>query len=153
VWVNTASFERICAGRKEQASVLGAASVITLPGRPVEQIRYVPCPECSKLMHRVNFANCSGVIVDVCKAHGTWFDKGEMTHIIEFIQSGGLELSKAKRQAELEAAERRLKHLQQMRAAGERSPSPIGDSSSHSGLFDAVQASGGLLDFFRSDHL
>ena len=31
-------------------------------GGPVETVRYVPCPECAKLMNRINFAKRSGVI-------------------------------------------------------------------------------------------
>jgi Zn-finger nucleic acid-binding protein len=42
-------------------------------------------------MNRVNFAHCSHVIVDVCKAHGTWFDKDELRRTVEFIRAGGLE--------------------------------------------------------------
>ena len=43
-----------------------------------EKIRYIPCPICHELMNRVNFANFSGVIVDVCREHGTWFDRDEL---------------------------------------------------------------------------
>jgi len=35
-------------------------------------------------MNRINFGRTSGVIVDVCKKHGTWFDGGELTQVIAF---------------------------------------------------------------------
>ena len=35
-------------------------------------------------MNRVNLARCSGVIVDICRAHGTWFDREELSRIVEF---------------------------------------------------------------------
>ncbi len=58
---------------------------------PVDIVRYVKCPCCGALMNRVNFGKRSGVIVDVCKAHGVWFDRGELTSAIEFVAKGGLE--------------------------------------------------------------
>jgi Zn-finger nucleic acid-binding protein len=36
----------------------------------------------------------SGVIVDKCKDHGTFFDKGELEKAIEFIKKGGIEYEK-----------------------------------------------------------
>jgi Zn-finger nucleic acid-binding protein len=51
---------------------------------------YVKCPTCSTVMNRKLFATGSGVVVDVCKKHGTFFDTGELPAIIEFVQNGGL---------------------------------------------------------------
>jgi Zn-finger nucleic acid-binding protein len=59
-------------------------------------------------MHRVNFARCSSVVVDVCKAHGTWFDKDELRRIVEFIRAGGFERARANEMAELERQRREL---------------------------------------------
>lgn len=114
LWIDAAAFEKLCAEREQQAAVLGTAKAAPAP-RPgkVEPIRYVPCPECGKLMHRVNFARCSGVVVDVCKAHGTWFDRDELMHIVEFIRSGGLDRAREERMAELAAEERRLQRARQ----------------------------------------
>jgi Zn-finger nucleic acid-binding protein len=60
----------------------------------LDSVRYVKCPLCRAMMNRVNFGKRSGVIVDVCKAHGVWFDKGELTEAIEFVAHGGLEEAK-----------------------------------------------------------
>jgi Zn-finger nucleic acid-binding protein len=49
-------------------------------------VRYLECPVCRGLMNRVNFGRHSGIIVDVCKMHGTWFDVGELTRAIEFAK-------------------------------------------------------------------
>ena len=57
----------------------------------VDEVRYIPCPMCHASMNRVNFGRVSGVIVDVCKMHGTWFDAGELTRVIAFAAAGGLE--------------------------------------------------------------
>jgi Zn-finger nucleic acid-binding protein len=114
LWVDVASFEKICADREQQAAVLGAASPAPTHSASdsISKVSYVPCPECSKLMNRVNFARCSGVIVDVCKGHGTWFDQEELSRIVEFIRGGGLEASRDKEKAEIEEERRRLRQEQ-----------------------------------------
>jgi Zn-finger nucleic acid-binding protein len=52
-------------------------------------VRYRPCAVCSKLMERRNYAH-SGVIVDVCKDHGVWFDADELPRILDWIHVGGM---------------------------------------------------------------
>lgn len=78
----------------------------------MEKVRYVPCPVCKKLMNRVNFARCSNVVVDVCKTHGTWFDKDELRRIVEFIQRGGLDQARTRQIEELERQKRELNAAQ-----------------------------------------
>ncbi len=46
---------------------------------------YVKCPVCQTQMNRQNFGRSSGVIVDVCAAHGTWFDAGELPRVMKFV--------------------------------------------------------------------
>jgi Zn-finger nucleic acid-binding protein len=50
--------------------------------RPVE---YRRCPECDALMQRRNFRRSSGVIVDVCRRHGTWLDADELEQIAGYV--------------------------------------------------------------------
>jgi Zn-finger nucleic acid-binding protein len=109
IWADAESLEKICADREEQAAVLGMAVSLPDESGNLETVRYIPCPVCNKLMNRVNFANCSHVIVDVCKAHGTWFDKDELRRIVEFIRAGGLEQARARQISELQEQERQLK--------------------------------------------
>ncbi|MGZ8899842.1 MAG: zf-TFIIB domain-containing protein [Limisphaerales bacterium] len=110
LWVDASTFDRICTDRERQSAVLGSASEMFRPDRGNLEmaVRYVKCPECNQLMHRVNFAKCSGIILDVCKGHGTWFDRDELQHIVEFIRTGGLDHSRNKEKEELEAARRRM---------------------------------------------
>ena len=71
---------------------LGGGLRESVSGPPrIDEVRYVPCPLCHASMNRVNFGRVSGVIVDVCKMHGTWFDAGELTRVIAFAAAGGLE--------------------------------------------------------------
>jgi Zn-finger nucleic acid-binding protein len=120
LWLNVAAFEKICADREQQSAVLGTASPApTSAVRETSKVNYVPCPQCSQLMNRINFARCSGVIVDVCKGHGTWFDRDELSHIVEFIRGGGLEESRNREKEDIK--EERLKLLEQQRIEARRS--------------------------------
>lgn len=51
---------------------------------------YVRCPVCRELMLRRLFAEDAKVIVDVCTAHGTWFDARELPRAIDYaaLQAG-----------------------------------------------------------------
>ena len=113
IWADAHSLQRICLEREQQAAVLGAAITIVAPeAAGLEKVRYVPCPVCKKLMNRVNFARCSNVVVDVCKTHGTWFDKDELRRIVEFIQAGGFEQARTRQIEELERQKRELNAAQ-----------------------------------------
>lgn len=59
-----------------------------------QDTRYVPCPDCGELMHRKVWGSYSGVVVDVCRHHGTWFDAGEVEKIREYVKLGGVEYEK-----------------------------------------------------------
>ncbi len=52
--------------------------------------RYRLCPVCGKLMNRQNYGHRSGVVIDVCRAHGVWFDADELPRILEWVRSGRL---------------------------------------------------------------
>jgi Zn-finger nucleic acid-binding protein len=65
-----------------------------IPRKGVEAepgFHYRPCPVCHKLMNRSNYGGGSGVIVDVCGPHGVFFDRGELTRIVDFLENGGWE--------------------------------------------------------------
>lgn len=72
------------------------------------EVRYLPCPQCHTTMNRVNFGRASGVIVDVCRTHGTWFDPGDLTRVIAFVGSGGLIKARARENEAARAAQARL---------------------------------------------
>lgn len=113
LWVDVRSFEKICADHEQQSAVLGVAA--TMPADSASKpnkVRYVPCPECSQLMNRINFARCSGVVVDVCRQHGSWFDRDELTSIIEFIRGGGMNSARAKERLEIAEERERLRQEQ-----------------------------------------
>jgi Zn-finger nucleic acid-binding protein len=115
IWADADSLQKICADREQQAAVLGIPRSLPVDANSLDNVRYVPCPVCSTLMNRVAFAHCSGVVVDVCKAHGTWFDKDELRRIVEFIRAGGLEAARAE---ELEDIERKRRELRAEQIVG-----------------------------------
>ena len=108
LWADTDTLQHICTDREQQSALLGVATPIPAPRTKLEQVRYVPCPVFKQLMHRVNFARCSNVVVDVCKQHGTWFDKDELRRIVEFIQRGGFDKARAMERQEMESERRQL---------------------------------------------
>jgi Zn-finger nucleic acid-binding protein len=146
LWLDVVAFERICTSREQQSSVLGVAS--TVPGHAVDlsaepiKVSYIPCPQCGQLMNRMNFAHCSGVVVDVCRGHGTWFDRDELRQIVEFIRAGGLELArqKEKRVIQLEREELERDRFVTTRVM-------IGGSSSDDERIGGISAAGSLLRF------
>lgn len=116
IWVDKTSFDSLCKDREQQSALLGAA--FSLPDNAISKndlaVRYHPCPVCGALMNRVNFAKCSGVIVDVCREHGTWFDRDELRRIVEFIRSGGFDKA---RMIEIEELKRQRQQLETARTA------------------------------------
>lgn len=106
-WSNSETFENICAEKEQQANVLFFMQNKHLPKNNVP-INYVPCPDCKQLMNRSNFARTSGIILDICKNHGVWFDAEELPKLIEFIRQGGLDRARQKEKLLLQEQKRDL---------------------------------------------
>ena len=102
LWIATTTFEDICSDAEKRSAVLGFFDKREKRPQTFTKVNYVPCPECGQLMHRNNFARASGVIVDICKQHGVWFDADELPAIVEFIQKGGMELARQRQKNEIE---------------------------------------------------
>jgi Zn-finger nucleic acid-binding protein len=148
LWLDVSSFEKLCADREQQSVVLGTASrAPTSAVREKSKVSYVPCPECLQLMNRINFARCSGVIVDVCKGHGIWFDRDELSRIVEFIRGGGLEAARAREKEEIQDERRRLSQEQIAKDRQQASPGlKLDDEHRLTGIASARGLLGFLLD-------
>jgi len=99
--------------RHERDAPSAASARARAAGPADVRVRYVACPACRALMNRKNFGGDSGVIVDVCSKHGTWFDAGELPRVVAFAESGGLARARrrdreAREQLRHENAERRI---------------------------------------------
>jgi len=131
--------------REEQSALLGGASLtprhLNLNATQL-RVSYVPCPQCGQLMNRLNFARCSGVIVDVCKGHGTWFDRDELRQIVEFIRAGGLEASRTR---ELTKIEEERRALQQEQLAAGLNQNSLGSGLNAYSRAGVLHAARGLL--------
>lgn len=113
VWLEAEAFHAVTADREAQAAVLAFAPPVAERAQPEAAVRYAPCPCCGAMMNRVNFARISGVVVDTCRAHGTWFDREELRRIVEFIRAGGLEASRERERRQLEEERRRLEAVRE----------------------------------------
>ncbi len=109
-WLDAHTVMSVIAERDRQAALATA-----LPGLVAEagasrahpgEVRYLKCPECARLMNRENFGRRSGVVVDTCRAHGVWFDAGELGEVVGFVMRGGLDEA---RKRELEDARQELR--------------------------------------------
>ena len=125
-WSGSETFEQLCSDKEQQASVLGFIGSYVHPNADPPKISYVPCPDCKQLMNRSNFARSSGVIIDMCRQHGVWFDAGELPKILEFIENGGLDRVREKEKiaiqderSRLRDEQRRLERMQR-RSGGSR---------------------------------
>jgi Zn-finger nucleic acid-binding protein len=106
-WLDAGTFTQLCTSREQRgfiASMVGPKQVSVVPAAPTP-VRYVPCPICKKVLNRENFGRRSGVIIDVCKADGVWFERGELQTCMAFIDSGGLERARIQ-ELERQLAER-----------------------------------------------
>ena len=119
-WTSVQTFENLCADKEQQAAVINYAGSKPRDEASITPISYVPCPDCEQLMNRSNFARSSGVIIDLCKQHGVWFDSGELPRIVEFIEKGGLARSREKEKIALEEERGRLRDEQRKLAMMER---------------------------------
>lgn len=146
VWAGAQAFERICAEREEQAAVLGSALPAPRALRregELGPVRYVPCPECGVLMNRVNFARCSGVVIDVCREHGSWFDRDELRRIVEFIQGGGMSVARERETARLQEERLRLERARLAAGTG----GALAPAGAEEEWTRALGAAGGVLRF------
>ncbi len=75
-----------------------------------ESWSYRPCVVCEKLMRRTQYDRGSGVIIDVCKDHGVWFDAHELAEILAWIRARGPEQA-AERAREQEKADELNKRI------------------------------------------
>lgn len=60
----------------------------TLPPHESSTV-YLRCPQCKGFMNRSRFSLELPFVIDVCKHHGIWFDRGEMQHALAFAARGG----------------------------------------------------------------
>jgi Zn-finger nucleic acid-binding protein len=104
-WVDRGTLGELVRNAETEAEARGTSE--SVPRRAIEDpVVYRRCPSCDAMMHRRNFGRISGVVVDECRACGTWFDPGELEAVLSFVRAGGLALTGEyeRREAERETA-------------------------------------------------
>ena len=76
------------------------------------------------MMYRRNYGRRSGVIIDLCKKHGAWFDADELPRILNWIRSGGLLKANEARAADAAREERVKERVESL-------PEPSGKLGRH----------------------
>ena len=94
LWAPQGTFEALvdrAAAVARERKVAGSSTAPRVAGgNPASVgVEYRRCPICDELMTRRNFRKRSGVVVDRCRAHGTWLDAHELERIAGFVLSGG----------------------------------------------------------------
>lgn len=149
IFLDHVAVERVVTDRQQSRAeaILGALPVqaTTSPLPAAGQKMYVKCPICTTIMNRRLFSAGSGVIIDVCRADGAFFDAGELPRVIEFVMKGGLEQAQKKEIAKLkEDAKREQQNAQFAAMMAARSSthafehSRRGNHSSGSALVDLL---------------
>lgn len=120
VWVDAETLDVMLASAAQQLTGTGRAHAVkrrelSMTGAVV----YRPCSVCGETMARRNFARISGVIVDECRKHGSFFDAGELEDVLAFVRSGGMLLARQRRNEELD---RERRATERAAAMSKRSP-------------------------------
>jgi Zn-finger nucleic acid-binding protein len=144
-FVDTVSFERVIRARGEIRSLELPPDPPASAGRSADFSAYVRCPECNNLMNRYNYARISGVIVDICRAHGIWFDRAELAGVIEFVRAGGLERSKRREVEDVESRRRSVSAELSRRPVDVYTASPRWSPLEPSGLDVVFEVLGGVV--------
>jgi uncharacterized C2H2 Zn-finger protein len=93
-------------------------AALTAPAPPGASYR--KCPECGAQMHRKAFAPFSGIVADVCSAHGFLLGRGQLEAIRDYVGRGGeilaLEACNQELADHLTDLKRKVNDLEQARA-------------------------------------
>jgi len=129
-WLKPDVFQRLCAEEERRSVFLGAQlDARHAAHQPMPIVRYVRCPDCGTLMNRVNFGKRSGIVLDGCAQHGTWFDADELRRVVEFVRDGGLERARAHERQHLHEERRLLAARQKIASWGAPQPAQTDDAS------------------------
>jgi Zn-finger nucleic acid-binding protein len=129
IWIGAETFQQLIHSACEAAEALDRRGVkpsnaprAVPPVQPsagaARKRPYLPCPICRTLMVRQNYAHRSGVIIDLCKRHGIWFDEDKLARILDWARSGGLAAARDEKEAQVAHDERIRKRLELERLAG-----------------------------------
>lgn len=98
LWLSTDSFMRLRDRVAKESTVdLALFKTRPRPAKLAEQTgpTYRKCIYCGKHMVRQQYARGSGVVIDICRDHGVWFDADELQQVLSWIARGGTQAKNA----------------------------------------------------------
>ncbi len=115
LWMGSETFQAVLEGARKSALPPKSEGGLQSPARDYRQGSQAPqqgplyrkCVVCGGVMNRVNYGRSSGVIIDLCKSHGAWFDADELERLVQWIRQGGLAMADERRKMELKAESRK----------------------------------------------
>lgn len=112
IWLEQGTFETLAQQARSESAPAITSAAMPSADRTATTTQagalYRRCPRCREMMNRVNFGKRSGVIIDVCREHGSWFDCHELDAILRWIRQDG-ESRAAERDARDQEIERKRK--------------------------------------------
>lgn len=144
IWLTSQTVDAITSDANARAlfapnDLSAAKQAVT--AKSITAFRYRRCPHCATFMTRVNIAKISGVIVDRCAEHGTYFDLDELHSLVRFLEAGGLDRARAREREDLAMERRRLQmlmDLDQRRSMMDYAPTDEVPETSVAGLLTAL---------------
>jgi Zn-finger nucleic acid-binding protein len=99
LWIGHANCERLMDRAAQAAEHLRGVQAnppkpAGITARPV----YRRCVQCGETMARRQYLRRSGVIVDICRDHGIWFDDKELSELLNWVSQGGHHFEEAPEQ-------------------------------------------------------
>ncbi|MDB4935467.1 MAG: hypothetical protein JWP87_2439 [Labilithrix sp.] len=86
MWLDHATVERLMKVRDRELEDRAARMVGIVGSLPLEvRLAAIACPACSSALRRIEIQETIHC-VDVCDAHGTWFDRSELPTFMTFFQ-------------------------------------------------------------------
>lgn len=109
LWLSHAQLEALCDDASHRDLARRALGELPTPPRPADdtKVAWLTCPMCRDIMTRKNYAQISGVIVDVCRRDGVWLDHRELARVLDFVRQGGLEKAQRREVERLKEDKRR----------------------------------------------
>lgn len=91
VWVAAREFNELLVDLDRQESIRDREE---LHYNKNADVAFLKCPKCSKTMVRSDFDRRSGILVDACRKHGIWLDRGELRSIVGYLAKRMVEMAK-----------------------------------------------------------
>lgn len=122
IWMEATHLQTLAEARDRRHAALQLLPEAEGPGGPDlnRPVRYHRCLVCDQVMNRQNYARISGIILDVCRTHGTWFERDELRRVLAFIDQGGLDRARQRQILQAQEAERQARQAQRLADLGAR---------------------------------